>query len=91
MLGLLQGVDRVGARQSPPPPPLTVASVASTLAGDGEEGRERAEAKVGSPAAKVDITGLLALCPVPVYPHAGRWTLILQWGEVIMGYLHAAL
>ena len=50
---LLQGVERVGARQSPPPPPV-IPTVMSTLVADSHGGKEGAEMQASSIAAKVN-------------------------------------
>ena len=53
MLGLLQGVERVGARRSPPPPLPLVATVVSTAVAEGQDGKESEEVKASSITAKV--------------------------------------
>ena len=54
MLGLVQGVERVGARQSPPPPLPLVATMVSSAVAEGQDGEESAEVKASSIAAKVN-------------------------------------
>ncbi len=53
MLGLLQGVERVGARRSPPPPLPLVPTVVSTSVSEGQDGKESEEVEASSIAAKV--------------------------------------
>ncbi len=51
--GLMQGVERVGARQSPPPPLPLVATVVSTAVAEGHDEKESGDVRASSIAAKV--------------------------------------